>query len=159
MSLTRRDFLGSSLIAMTGLTALGASRPGPNERLRIAVIGARWTQFVPDHRARGSEHIASFVEMGDVELAALCDVDERVIGDSMKLIAEKTGKMPTYHKDCRRLLDDRSIDAVSIATPNQWHSLQTIWALQAGKDVYVEKPLSHTVWEGRQAVEAARRYE
>src|SRR5438094_1319064 len=104
MTSTRRHFLGGSLTAATGLTALGASRPGPNERLRIAVVGARWTRFVPDHRARGSEHVASFAEMGDVEIAALCDVDERVIGDSMKFIEEKTGKKPAYRKDFRRLL-------------------------------------------------------
>ena len=96
--------------------------------------------------------------MKDVEIAALCDVDERVIGDSMKFVEDRTGTRPAYHKDFRRLLEDRSIDAVSIATPNHWHSLQTIWACQAGKDVYVEKPLSHNVWEGRKAVEAARKY-
>jgi predicted dehydrogenase len=156
--MNRRHFFIGSMAAAAGLPALGAARPGPNDRVRIAVIGARWTRYVPDHRARGSEHVAAFSEMKDVEIAALCDVDERVIGDSMKFVEDRTGRRPAYHKDFRRLLEDRSIDAVTIATPNQWHSLQTIWACQAGKDVYVEKPLSHTVWEGRKAVEAARKY-
>ncbi len=166
---SRRDFLRETLAA--GAAALcvpagaaqlqpgGGAKPGASERVRIAITGVRWTQFVPDHRGRGSEHVAAFVEMKDVEIAALCDVDERVIGESMKLVEAKTGKRPLYYQDFRKLLEDKSIDAVTIATPNQWHSLQAIWAVQAGKDVYVEKPLSHTLWEGRKVVEAARKHD
>jgi predicted dehydrogenase len=171
-TLSRRAFLERSLTA--GAAALlapsaslpaeerpaqGATGPGASERVRIAIVGARWTQYVPDHRGRGSEHVEGFAKMKDVEIAAICDVDERVIGESMKHVEAKTGKRPRYIKDFRKLLEDRSIDAVTIATPNQWHSLQTIWAVQAGKDVYVEKPISHTLWEGRKVVEAARSHD
>jgi len=93
-----------------------------------------------------------------LEVAALCDVDERVIPRAAKLVEDRTGKKPVFVKDLRKLLEDKSIDAVSIATTHHWHALATLWAMQAGKDVYVEKPLSHDVWEGRMLVDAARKY-
>jgi predicted dehydrogenase len=94
-----------------------------------------------------------------VELAAFCDVDENVL-DQRLAEAEKMGiKRPARFTDLRKLLEDKSIDAISIATPNHWHSLQAIWACQAGKDVYVEKPLSHNWWEGRQLLRAAQKYD
>jgi len=97
--------------------------------------------------------------MKEVELAAFCDVDENVL-DQRLAEAEKMGiKRPARFTDLRKLLEDKSIDAISIATPNHWHSLQAIWACQAGKDVYVEKPLSHNWWEGRQLLRAAQKYD
>src|SRR5438105_1620128 len=100
-------------------------------------------------------HVSGFSKPGSV-VAAICDTDESVFGKAAKGLESKTGKAPTYYKDIRKLLEDKSIDAISIATPNHWHSLAAIWAIQAGKDVYVEKPVSHNVWEGRKLVEAAR---
>src|SRR5207237_5193183 len=90
----------------------------------------------------------------NVEIAALCDVDERVL----KTCLGEVGGKPQTFIDIRKLLEDKSIDAVSIATPNHWHALMAIWACQAGKDVYVEKPCSHNFWEGQQLVRAAQKY-
>jgi len=92
-----------------------------------------------------------------VNVAALCDVDSRVSSKGLKGFDKEKIKVTPY-TDIRKLLENKDIDAISIATPNHWHALGTIWAVQAGKDVYVEKPVSHNVWEGRQMVKAARKY-
>ena len=94
-----------------------------------------------------------------VEVVAMCDCDEKRMQAAAVEAEKRTGKKPALHADFRKLLDDRSIDAVALATPNHWHALQTIWACQAGKDVYVEKPCSHNIFEGRKMVEAARKYQ
>ena len=97
--------------------------------------------------------------MPNVELAALCDVDESHIADKLKGLETKGAKKPATYVDVRKMLEDKNIDAISIASPNHWHTLQTIWAVQAGKDVYVEKPCSHNVFESQQIVAAARKYD
>jgi predicted dehydrogenase len=122
----------------------------PNEQIHVAVIGAN---------GRGQSHVGGFAGKKGTIVTHICDCDEKV----GQQVCEKTGdqqdgKKPTYVKDLRRLLDDKSIHAVSIATPNHWHSLAAIWAVQAGKDVYVEKPVSHNVLEGRRLVQAARKH-
>ena len=142
----RRRFLRTSA-AVAGAASVGMA--GPNERLRVAVVGIR---------GQGGFHARLWAGMPDVEIAALCDVDEHVFGPLAAKVAEKSGKKPRFEKDLRRLFEDKSIDAVSIATPNHWHVLAAIWAVQAGKDVYVEKPVSHGIWEGRKLVEAARKH-
>jgi predicted dehydrogenase len=96
--------------------------------------------------------------MSDVEIAALCDVDEVILKQRLSDVEARGRKRPASFTDFRRLLEDKSIDVVSLATPNHWHTLQTIWACQAGKDVYVEKPVSHNIFESRQVVAAAKRY-
>lgn len=151
---TRRRFLQSSLI-VGGATLLSRVRlasavtsGSPNGDLRIAVVGLN---------GQGAGYIRTFAGMPGTKLVALCDADEAVLNQRAQE-AEAGGAKPTRYRDYRRLLEDRDVDAVVIATPNHWHSLMTIWALEAGKDVYVEKPLSHNVWEGRQAVEAAKKY-
>ena len=121
-----------------------------NDTVRLAVIGVR---------GRGREHVQGFTRLNDVKITTICDVDPGVIGPAMQGVTRKNGSEPKYVQDLRRVFDDKSIDAVSIATPNHWHSLATIWACQAGKDVYVEKPVSHNIFEGRKMVEAARKYE
>jgi predicted dehydrogenase len=119
--------------------------------VRVAVIGIK---------GRGGEHIQAFSRLKDnnVELAALCDVDENVLNQRLAQVEKLTGKKPEAFTDMRKVFDDKSIDAVSFATPNFWHALGTIWACQAGKDVYVEKPASHNIFEGRKMVQAARKY-
>jgi predicted dehydrogenase len=94
----------------------------------------------------------------NVEVAALCDIDEHVLNERLDQFEKATHKRPRAFTDMRKVLEDKSIDVVSFATPNHWHALGTVWACQAGKDVYVEKPCSHTLWEGRKMVEAARTY-
>jgi predicted dehydrogenase len=142
---TRREFLK---IAATTLTVI--TRPdrvfGANDRVRVGVCGLR---------GRGKDHIDEFAKVSNVEIAALCDVDDSILN---KRRSEVGGGVRTF-ADVRQLLDDPSIDAISIATPNHWHALIAIWACQAGKDVYVEKPCSHNLWEGRQLVRAAQKYQ
>lgn len=125
------------------------SGKSPNETIRVAVIGVR---------GRGRDHVRGLSEQKNVKITTLCDVDENVIGPASKQLEKVNGKAPKYVQDLRRVFDDKEIDAVSIATPNHWHALAAIWACQAGKDVYVEKPVSHNVSEGRRIVEAARKY-
>jgi predicted dehydrogenase len=122
---------------------------GANERVRMGVIGLN---------QRGAEHILGYLDCPDAEIVALCDVDENVLGERAHQVEAKTGKKPKTFFDLREMLQDPGIDAVSIATPNHWHAPAAIWACQAGKDVYVEKPMSHTLWEGQQLVAAAKKY-
>src|ERR1700688_3518312 len=150
---TRRDFLKTAAKTTgaagvyAGLTFL--TRPervfGANDRVRIAVCGLR---------NRGKDHLDGFSKVPNVEVAALCDVDETVLN---KRRGEVRGSPRTF-VDVRRLLEDPAIDAISIATPNHWHTLMAIWACRAGKDVYVEKPCSHNLFEAKQIVAAARNY-
>ena len=155
---TRRQFLERTTSAAAAGTigrgpaaalAQEKAAAGPNETLRVAIVGVR---------NRGRDHVEAFKKRKDVEIAAIVDVDE-VIGQAMVADIEKaTGKRPVYLKDQRKALDNKTIDLVSIATPNHWHALGAIWAIQAGKDVYLEKPVSHNVSEGRRIVQAARKY-
>jgi predicted dehydrogenase len=162
-SIDRRQFFHDSAAVAAGVAALQAAsslageaapekdakKAGPNDTLRVAVIGVR---------GRGMEHVGSYNKLADTRITTICDVDRNVIGRAMKSVSARNGSEPNYVQDMRRVFDDKNIDAVSIATPNHWHSLATIWAVQAGKDVYVEKPVSHNVSEGRRMVEAARKY-
>jgi len=151
---TRREFLEESLLAATAASAvplIGTAaraqpekRVSPNDVIRIGVIGVR---------GRGRAHVGGFKKSNDSEVVAICDVDEAVIKPAMKAAPKAK-----YYKDLRKMLEDDSIDAVSIATPNHWHSLAAIWAMQAGKHVYVEKPICHNVFEGKKVVEAARKH-
>ena len=129
--------------------ALGGKILGANDRVRVAICGVR---------GRGNDHLHGFARVPGTEIAAMCDVDEGVLnqrlGDAEKLGLAK----PKSYVDVRRLLEDKDIDAISIATPNHWHALMGIWACQAGKDVYVEKPCSHNWFEGRQLVRAVKKY-
>ena len=146
-AVSRRNFLKTSLVVVAG-SALSprtwSQVPGANDAVRVAVVGLH---------GRGQGHLAEFAKLRGVRIAALCDVDRRVL----EAVAAKHPGAATY-QDIRRLLESREVDAISIATTNHWHALATIWACQAGKDVYVEKPCSHNVFEGRQCVEAARKY-
>lgn len=142
----RRHFVMSAAAAAPLVASALAS---PNDTVRVAVVGAR---------GQGNSHIQSYLPMQNVEIAAVCDVDESVLNRRLGEIEQKSGKKPAGYTDLRKLLEDKSIDAISIATPNHQHTLQTIWSLQAGKHVYVEKPCSHNVYESRQIVAAARKY-
>jgi predicted dehydrogenase len=150
-AINRRSFLKS-----TALTAAAASLParswsqveGSNSDVRVAVMG---------FGQRGGSHIEAFSKMDGVRVTALCDVDKKILDREVNKFKEK-GKEVQPFTDIRRVLEDKNVDVISIATPNHWHSLAGIWAVQAGKDVYVEKPVSHNVFEGRKFVEAARKY-
>ena len=166
---TRRQFLYGSTTAAAGVTLglnlIGAAARGANEKVRVGFIGVG---------NRGTQLLHGFMAQDDVEVVALCDVYEpylnrsgadvaKIMRDSLGSRVPKMGEQSlrevARYKDFRRLLDRKDIDAVVIATPDHWHAVQTIMACQAGKDVYVEKPLSVTVVEGRKMVQAARRYD
>ncbi|MFH1718702.1 MAG: Gfo/Idh/MocA family oxidoreductase [Planctomycetota bacterium] len=147
--LTRRAFMKGSLAAGGAAALAPYSRAlGANNDIRVAVVG---------FNSQGSNHIKYFSKIPGVRLVALCDADRKIIDREVKKLHEQNQKVDTY-VDVRKLLDDKNIDAIITATPNHWHSLVTVWACQAGKDVYVEKPVSHNIWEGRKMVEAARKY-
>ena len=154
-NLSRRQFIqgtaatGASLL-ITGTRASGKII-GANNRLRIAVAGLN---------GRGNAHIKGWLGQENVEIVALIDPDSNVLARHLTSVAKQSGgkSRPKGFADVRKALEDRSLDAISIATPNHWHSLITIWAAQAGKHVYVEKPMSHDAAEGRIVVEAQRKY-
>jgi predicted dehydrogenase len=160
---SRRQFLTDSLLAAAAAAAaaspLGSTwaaettetqSKSPNEKLGIACIGVH---------DRGKSHLNFFSGRDDTEVVVICDADSNVGEMQCDEIAKKqNGRRPKYVQDMRKVFDDKSVDCVTTATPNHWHALTTIWALQAGKDVYCEKPASHNVSEGRRMVEAARKY-
>ncbi|MDY0170722.1 MAG: Gfo/Idh/MocA family oxidoreductase, partial [Thermoguttaceae bacterium] len=143
--LHRRTFLKSALTAAGAAATVtistgraGARVVGANERLRVAVCGVG---------GRGRGHLGSYKSMENVEVTWLIDADQRRLQDGTNTTS-----------DIRKALDDKNLDAISVATPNHWHSLAVIWAAQAGKHCYVEKPASHDIYEGRVALAAAKKY-
>ena len=149
---SRRSFIKKSAVAAVALTIptyVPASSFGANDRINAAVLGVN---------GRGRSIINGFMELDNVEVTTLVDPDLVVANLRAKEFEERYGKKVKVVQDMRKSFDDKDIDVVGIATPNHWHSLATIWACQAGKDVYVEKPASHNVWEGRKMVEAAHKY-
>jgi len=159
-STNRRDFLkytGQTAAAVTVAVRCStlaqnaeAKATSANERPVVAVIGTG---------GMGTAHVRQLAANRDVRLAYLCDVDERRLDDATKTAETAGSSAPTKVKDLRRVLDDDAVDAVWIATPDHWHAPATILACQAGKHVYVEKPCSHNLREGRLMVEAARRHQ
>ena len=150
----RRQFLVESTRAGAGIALIaGLAKPesafAASDVIRVAIIGLR---------GRGAEHLRGFHAQPGVEIAALCDVDENVLGQRASQYEKLSGRKVRQVQDMRNLFDDKSIDVVSFATPNHWHALGGIWGMQAGKHTYIEKPCSHNVWEGRQLVKAARKY-
>jgi predicted dehydrogenase len=163
-SINRRDFLQDSALAAAALASTGlvadsraaervaAAKKGQlNDQLRVAVVGVN---------GRGMSHVSAFAGNNKLNttITTVCDADSAVIGKAMKAIENKQGKAPTFEQDIRKVVEDKNIDIITIATPNHWHALAAIWALQNGKDVYVEKPVSHNVSEGRRIVETARKH-
>ncbi|MCX6954992.1 MAG: Gfo/Idh/MocA family oxidoreductase, partial [Verrucomicrobia bacterium] len=151
MNFTRRQFIGAgaSAVIVAGMKAQGRVF-GANDRIRVCTIG---------FHGQGGSHIKDLLAMkNDVEYVALCDVDSEVLAKGADTVSKAQGKAPKLYKDMREVFQDKDVDAVTIATPNHWHSLAAVWACQAGKDVYVEKPISHNIYEGRQVVAAAAKF-
>jgi len=146
----RREFLRGSLGAAT-VAAVLPQRPSQaaSDKVIIGVMGLG---------GRGTALARMFAERKDVEIAYLCDPDSRRLPQASAAITQAQGKQPQIVQDFQRILDDKNVDALINATPDHWHALGTILACQAGKDVYVEKPMAHNVWEGRKMIEAARKY-
>jgi predicted dehydrogenase len=161
--MNRRVFLSRTAAATVGLAArpaLSRTQRSPNDTINVAIIGLRgdnqghptWTG-----RGRGLDHYEHLSRIKNVRITHVVDVDERHFQTSLPFAKEKWGGDPKAETDFRRVLDNRDVDAVTIAAPDHWHALMTILACQAGKDVYVEKPISHNIVEGRRMIEAARR--
>jgi predicted dehydrogenase len=158
-SINRRTFLKSSAGSLASLSALsyGRAADAPNEKVVLALIGIGST--VPGSvGGRGRQLLRPFGSFKDVDIAYLCDVDANFYPFGQKILASQGRPAARVEKDLRRVLPDKNVDAVVVATPDHWHALATIWACQAGKHVYVEKPASHNLVEGRRMVEAARKY-
>ncbi|HSV73841.1 MAG TPA: Gfo/Idh/MocA family oxidoreductase [Chthonomonadales bacterium] len=155
--ISRRRFLEDSaaLLAISALPVAASAgqagsrrRVGPNDTIRVGCIGVR---------GQGSSHINAYAGMNDAVVAAVCDCDTAFFDRAVRAVESRGKPAPKTYQDIRRLLEDPEIDVVSVATPNHWHALAAIWAMQAGKDVYLEKPGSHNVTEGRRTVQVARR--
>jgi predicted dehydrogenase len=156
MKSTRRQFLAESLSAAAALSAAPMFSPlargqaaGPNDKLLCAVIGCK---------GRGGSHVGAYSGRKDCEIAYIVDVDEKVGQDACNGVEKKTGRRPKWVKDMRKVFDDKSVHFISTATPNHWHALCGVWAMQAGKDAFIEKPISHDIPEGTALVAAAKKY-
>lgn len=155
-SRTRRQFLQDSMFAAAAVYAApmvgrvaSTQAASANDKLLCAVIGCQ---------GRGGSHIGAFAGRADCEVAYIVDVDEKVGENCCNTVEKRTGRRPKWVKDMREVFDDKSVDFVSTATPNHWHALCGVWAMQAGKDAYIEKPISHDIPEGAALVAAAKKY-
>ena len=161
----RRSFLkcvgaGAVTLGLRGIgpaAATPAGLAGANDAVRLAVVGIGSAEAKGGVGGRGHQLINALRKVRGARIVALCDVDQRILARQAAALKEQ-GQPVAVYRDLRRMFDSKEVDAVVVATPNHWHALATIWACQAGKDVYVEKPLSYNVWEGRQMVAAARKY-
>ncbi len=156
----RREFIKKGILGTAGIAIGGmgfsarsyGSIQGSNDRVNVAIIGLK---------GQGGSHVGSYSELKEsknIRIKTLCDVDEQFFAQRIKAVVDKTGETPGTEWDLRKVLEDKDIHAVSLAVPNFWHALATIWACQAGKHVYVEKPATHLIYEGKKMVEAARKY-
>ena len=158
--MNRREFLGAAATAAAWSRGT-VSRQSPNEIVNVAIVGMRgenhgqptWTRY-----GRGMDHYAALSGVKNARITHVVDVDERHFVNVLPELRARWGGNPQTETDIRRLLDNPDVDAITIAAPDHWHALMTIWACQAGKDVYVEKPVCHNLYEGRRMIEAARKY-
>ncbi|MGA0374058.1 MAG: Gfo/Idh/MocA family protein [Flavobacteriaceae bacterium] len=154
MKKSRRNFIKKTAAASSATflapSIISASVFGANDRINASVLGIN---------GRGKNHISSLMKQKNVQVVNLCDPDMNLLTARQKEFKNKYKKDVSLEQDLRRVMDNKDIDVVSIASPNHWHSLSVIWACQAGKDVYVEKPGSHNIFEGRKMVEAAQKYD
>ena len=141
--MTRRTLLTAASVLSTTQVR------GANERVNVTLVGLG---------GRGQDHAKFYSEVATANITGVCDVNQAARERGVAMIEKLTGRKPKEYTDMRQVFDDKSVDAVSLAIPNHWHALATIWACQAGKDVYCEKPASHNIFEGRQMTAAARKY-
>jgi predicted dehydrogenase len=147
--MNRRYFLMGATGALASTQVKSHMLASANDTVRIACVGVR---------GQGRTHLKQYSQMKNLEIASICDIDESVLNSRLEMVEKSTGKKPDSYWEIRKLLEDKSIDAISIATPDHSHTLQAIWSLQAGKHVYCEKPCSHTVFESKQIVAATKKY-
>ena len=155
--ITRRGFVGTSVAGAAAISAGASQRntlpsakgKSPNEKVVLALIGAG---------GRGRYLMRNMVELENVEAKYVCDVEDARGNASVAELQKTQGSAPKFVREMREVLDDKDVDGVVVATPEHWHALATVWACQAGKDVFVEKNISASIWEGRKMIEAARKY-
>ncbi|HEV3122514.1 MAG TPA: Gfo/Idh/MocA family oxidoreductase [Isosphaeraceae bacterium] len=151
--ISRRDFVGSASLSLGAAALLtgpqGTVAAPASDKIRLGLIGAG---------SRGNQLLDMFLPQKDADVVAICDVDDRHASETAERIKKERGNTPTTARDYREMLDSKDVDAVLIATPDHWHAIPMIHAVQAGKDVYVEKPVGHNVAEGKAMIEAARKY-
>src|SRR5215813_3820858 len=155
-SMNRRKFLGNTTVATVAagglassfIKVLRAGEPSASEKVRLGLIGCG---------GMGQGDLKCFFGNPEIDCAVICDIDDAQIAKGLEICADKRGKKPDTVKDFRRVLDRKDVDVVLIATPDHWHALPSVMACQAGKDVYLEKPLAKSIDEGRAIVEAARK--
>jgi predicted dehydrogenase len=152
MDSSRRSFVKKTAVvgsaAIVAPTILPSRVFGANDRINAAVLGLN---------GRGKSHVKGLMVQDNVQVTTLCDPDMNMLKTRQQEFKETYNQDVALEQDLRRVMDDKDVDVVSIASPNHWHALSVIWACQAGKDSYVEKPASHNVWEGRKMVEAAQK--
>ncbi len=145
----RRNFVKGVAVASAASWMSNSAKAAPSERVNLCIVGVR---------GRGSDLGQNFAALPEAQITHICDVNESILGNFGKQISDIQKSTPKPVQDLRRVLDDKSVDAIVVATPDHWHALATIWGCQAGKHVYVEKPISNNVFEGRQMIAAARKY-
>src|SRR5437868_1016612 len=146
----RRTFLARAALAPAAVSLFTrVAKAAPSERVALCIVGVR---------GRGSSLAQNLAALPDVQITHVCDVNEPLLGSFAKRISEIQHSTPKPVQDLRRVLEDKTVDGIVVATPDHWHALATIWGCQAGKHVYVEKPISHNAFEGQQMVAAARRH-
>src|ERR1039458_10100876 len=156
MTISRRKFFPRRFKGvLTGAIGSGGRHAAtkavsPIDKVVVGIMGVG---------GRGTQLTGFFASREDVEIAYVCDVNSQRLPAAVKLVEDKKGKTPKAVGHFQRILEDKNVDAVVCATPDHWHSLATVLTCQAGKDIYVEKPASHNIWEGRKMVEAARKYQ
>ncbi|MDZ7640122.1 MAG: Gfo/Idh/MocA family oxidoreductase [Bryobacterales bacterium] len=143
-SISRRTFFQGAALAASATQVIGA-----NDRIRVGIVGIG---------GRGMNHLEYYLRLPDAQIAGLCDVNQAARERAQSAVAKANSAKAGEFNDMRKMFDSKDIDAVSIATPNHWHALSAIWAAEAGKDVYVEKPASHNIYEGTRMLETARKY-
>ncbi|MCA8989290.1 MAG: Gfo/Idh/MocA family oxidoreductase, partial [Planctomycetaceae bacterium] len=150
--LSRRDFVKTSAALSAGLFVAPqlVSAKSANDKLAVVVVGAG---------GRGSSHVGGYLADDRTDIVAIVDADEKNGQSKCDTVEKKQGQRPKFYTDMRQAFDDKSIDIVSTATPNHWHALCGVWAMQAGKDAYVEKPVCQTIQEGRALISASRKYD
>ncbi len=150
----RREFMSKSALGMAALPVVGGTlkamaQPGANERVRVGLIGSG---------GMGRGDLATFFLNPEVDCPIVCDIDDKQLAETVKLVEGKRGNTPDTVKDFRRVIDRKDVDVVLVGTPDHWHALPAIYACEAGKDVYVEKPLGQCIEEGRAMLDAATHF-
>ena len=144
---SRRTFFSFATAAVAASTTTRLR--GADDKVNVAVVGLG---------GRGQAHMSTYGKLSDARIVAVCDVNQAALEKGQAKVKRETGEEPKAYKDMRQVFDDKTVQAVSMPVPNHWHALATIWACQAGKDVYIEKPACHNPYEGGKMIEAARKY-